>query len=284
MAKFCPHCGKPVKEGSKFCSSCGQAIVTDDHLINGNQQESKNKQQNRNKKIIGGAIISLAIIIAIGGGIYYHQHEKTVDDGGPAVTETTNQGEKANKSENVEDKATGKSTLHTVGKILDAHNIGGKVLASSDEDDSGFLAVVKFEDGYNFAAYDKKNNRVALIPYETKENRNLLHMLKQSRRFSNGKISYDPILFDMYFNDADPNGPDADKGIWQRSTHMIPIYAMFTVENDEVIPGMLYSGSGNRPSHYHSVLKDVKTVDAANVVLTHVKGLITDMQKRNVNL
>lgn len=157
-------------------------------------------------------------------------------------------------------------------------------MASSDEDDSGFLAVVKFEDGYNFAAYDKKNNRVALIPYETKENRNLLHMLKQSRRFSNGKISYDPILFDMYFNDADPNGPDADKGIWQRSTHMIPIYAMFTVENDEVIPGMLYSGSGNRPSHYHSVLKDVKTVDAANVVLTHVKGLITDMQKRNVNL
>lgn len=181
MAKFCPHCGKPVKEGSKFCSSCGQAIVTDDHLINGNQQESKNKQQNRNKKIIGGAIISLAIIIAIGGGIYYHQHGKTVDDGGPAVTETTNQGEKANKSENVEDKATGKNTLHTVREILDAHNIGGKVLASSDEDDSGFLAVVKFEDGYNFAAYDKKNNRVALIPYETKENRNLLHMLKQSR-------------------------------------------------------------------------------------------------------
>ena len=158
MAKFCPHCGKPVKEGSKFCSSCGQAIVTDDHLINGNQQESKNKQQNRNKKIIGGAIISLAIIIAIGGGIYYHQHGKTVDDGGPAVTETTNQGEKANKSENVEDKATGKNTLHTVREILDAHNIGGKVLASSDEDDSGFLAVVKFEDGYNFAAYDKKNN------------------------------------------------------------------------------------------------------------------------------
>ena len=59
---------------------------------------------------------------------------------------------------------------------------------------------------------------------------------------------------------------------------------MFTEEQHDVIPGMLYSGRGNRPSHYHAVLKDVKTVDAANVVLTHVKGLITDMQKRNVNL
>lgn len=38
--KYCPHCGKPVRENAKFCPSCGETLTVsqDQPATNTNQR------------------------------------------------------------------------------------------------------------------------------------------------------------------------------------------------------------------------------------------------------
>ena len=73
-------------------------------------------------------------------------------------------------------------------------------------------------------------------------------------------------------NDARDN--DRNAGYWDGATHVFNVYGLFDRDGaGNVVPGKLYTASGRKPSHYHSVLYEQKNVDLMNLVMTEAKSL-----------
>lgn len=73
-------------------------------------------------------------------------------------------------------------------------------------------------------------------------------------------------------NDTRDN--DRNAGYWDGATHVFNVYGLFDRDGaGNVVPGKLYTASGRKPSHYHSVLHEQKNVDLMNLVMTEAKSL-----------
>ncbi len=132
--------------------------------------------------------------------------------------------------------------------------------------------------GVIFVIYDKKDDILASVEYDKK-------ILNPKANKYEKLDDYMPLIFKMYIKNDNKNGGDKDLGTWIDETHIIPIYALYDVDsNNNIVPGMLHSAQGSKPSHYQDVLKEQKNVNLANIVLTHAESLNEDINKRGVSL
>jgi len=149
--------------------------------------------------------------------------------------------------------------------LLSNKNIQGTVVATSlGNNPSGFLSLVKNNNQYSFVIYDNANQQIAGVPF-SQETYNFLANKNQK--------NVPPLIFNMTIHN-DNHDRDEKNGVWNGENHMIPIYALYKFDqNGNVVPGMLNTGWGAKPSHYQGYLNEQKNVDIANLFLLEMKAL-----------
>lgn len=173
------------------------------------------------------------------------------------------------------------NSIEEVAATLKSKEINGTISSVSVKDEAGFLALLNVDAKLFFAIYDAKDSSIAMVPYSSKT----LNFRANTVTFHDGKKYYNPLIFNMEIFDDNKDSQDNKLGVWNGTKHIFPIYAIFKVDDTgKINPGMLTSGSGLKPSHYHSPLKEQRNVNLANVLLTHMDSLKRDIKERNINL
>ena len=273
MIRFCPHCGKELEPGNRFCPFCGKEVQEiKDKTTAGTSPSApaggKSPSGARNKILAGGLIA----LILLGGGAFYFQRQKAQDASQAAAIAA--QEAKQETKEKPADKQDAKDSIAAVQEILDREGLPGKVMATSyGHDPNGSLSVIGGK-GRRLLVIDGKNHQKAFVDATT-----------QLYHFINHRTGNLPsVIFQMRVLDEKP-GDDEKAGYWDGTSHVIPIYAQYSFDGDgKVVPGMLNTGRGGRPSHYHDYLKEQRHVDLANLVLTEMQALHENADAHNIKL
>ena len=227
----------------------------------------------RKKQFLGVAAVLIIVLISGAGYAKYTIDNPPVLTSNDRITsnaageDTSKKAAAAKPANSADDKA--------LNAVYDDIGKAGKALAVSPIDDKGYLALVQKDSSYYFVVRDAADKTTAWVSYDSK-----IYNFKPA----SSKKTYSPVIFNMDIaNDA--KDQDQQLGTWQDNHHIIPIYALYDIDgNGTVVPGMLTSGAGLKPSHYQAPLKEMKNVNLANVLLTHMDGLKQDVKDRNVTL
>lgn len=248
--KYCKKCGTQMKDESNFCPSCGF----------GQSDTAAKTIAKSDKKILYIGIAAVVIIAIMLGGYFYHNKMQTANNAAaPAAqeqgAEIDDSKPKTDKIEASDSKAKDVSEYEAIQNELNASGVKGKVLAVAPGDNkTGYLALVKDGSNSGIVIQDKKNNRTALVS-------NIRNM------------GDDVVIFDMMvLNDVKDN--DVKSGVWEGSNHIIPVYAQYKIDAaNNVTPGLLTTGGGRKPSHYHEYFYETRNVDTINLFLTEMNKL-----------
>ncbi|TCS81413.1 zinc ribbon domain-containing protein [Pectinatus cerevisiiphilus] len=279
MNKYCRNCGAKLLDSSKFCPKCG--IVVDNNTIVSQHTCLKTGMSDKERMtVIVTGVVSILAIIGIAAGIFWYKKTgASISTPQPVVAEqaTGTQSTPASQPKTQESPPE-ENILDATQRLLSgALKPEQKVIASTlGHNENGFLALVNDSHGnYKFIIYDKNNDRIAKV-----------YFLMKTYNFYIQKSynTFDPLICLLEIDD-DVHDNDEGLGIWNGSKHTFPIYAIFKVDQlGNVIPGMLYSGYGLKPGHYHEVLKEQKNVDMANLLLTEMKTLHQYIDEHNVSI
>lgn len=194
---------------------------------------------------------------------------------------TAEQQAKTDKDEKEKNKKDGQpkadSSLTAVQAVLSEYKILDKAIATSHgHNPDGSLSIIESANGKRMFLIDNKNNQVAFVKltpavYNFVEN-------------NQAKQNPSPVIFDVtILNDKRDN--DKELGIWNERDHTFGIYAQYKFDgNGNVVPGMLTSGAGAKPSHYQAYLNEQKNVDLANLFLTEMQALHVDANRKGLNI
>lgn len=273
MVKFCPHCGKALEPGNRFCPSCGKEVekIKSQTAAGGRTSApagGKSPSGARNRILAGGLIV----LILLGGGAFYLQQQKSRESSQAAAIAA--QEAKQEKKEKSADTQDTKDPIAAVQKIMDQEGLSGKVMATSyGHDSQGSLSLIGGK-GRRLLVIDEKNHQKAFV-----------EATSQLYRFIDNRTgSRPPVTFQMRVLNEKP-GEDEKEGYWDGTSHVVPIYAQYSFDGEgRVVPGMLNTGRGARPSHYHDVLKEQRHVDLANLVLTEMQALHENANAHNITL
>ncbi len=158
--------------------------------------------------------------------------------------------------------------------------VSGTVLATSyGHSEKGSLSLVKNKNGsYSFILVDEANHQMAGVEYSP-EIYNLINVKPKSKSLKSS------VIFNLsIYNDT--KDADKDSGAWYGGrTHMLPIHAQYVFDGSGlVVPGMLHTARGEKPSHYQDYLKEQKNVDLANLFLTEMQALHKNAEENNLSL
>ena len=273
MIRFCPHCGKELEPGNRFCPFCGKEVQEIKNKTAAEAQPSapaggKSPSGARNKMVAGGLIV----LVLLGGGAFYLQQQKSRDASQAAAIAA--QEVQQEKKEKTADKQEARDSIAVVQGILDQEGLSGKVMATSyGHDPNGSLSLIGGK-GRRLLVIDEKNHQKAFVDATS-----------QLYRFIDNRTgSRSPVTFQMRVLNEKP-GDDEKEGYWDGTSHVLPIYAQYSFDGEgRVVPGMLNTGRGGRPSHYHDYLKEQRHVDLANLVLTEMQALHENADAHNIKL
>ena len=194
---------------------------------------------------------------------------RPLDQKKPAVWEEKKDGQvKTPKNDGVNGKA--QADLQNRGLTVDVQ------VTTYGKDAAGYLAVVKGGSGMRILAVDVKNNRVAeAVPYES---------AAEYEKYIKSADKYGSRMIVEFLIKNDSHGADDEFGVWEGSTHRLPIYGHYKVVNGEVEPGMLTSGAGRRPSHFQGPLQEMKNVDIMNMFLEQIYPLLNAARGKGVDI
>lgn len=160
------------------------------------------------------------------------------------------------------------SVREELAPFLKEKRIGGTILAHSPETENGYVAWIRTKNAKGIidraVVIDKKNNQKASIDLNGLYG-GLSGLFEPIEKPYKGDVV--TILPVMIYNDkADM---DREYGEWYGTEHFIPVYALYAYDKEkgEIIPGMLSSGKGIRPSHYQGFLYEQEKVDLVNMFL-----------------
>lgn len=264
----CPHCGMKNKADSHFCSRCGYAfkMVTEE----GNAQAEKDKQKKRL------AVILVAFLLVCGGAFAYFYNagpSETAEPVAPSSTSSsvTHEAAKQNTAESTPEKQV--EELIKKRGYSEYH-----VLAVSDMDDLGFLALVTPDsDTQQFIAYDKPDGALALVDRDRSDM--LVREFGVKRAYG-----YEPLIFPVTVRN-DIRNEDAALGEWDGADHSFMIYYLYTLDNNGnvKVDGNTSSATGSvEASHYQTYLKSRRTVNIANTIVMHLPSLKRHMDEKGV--
>lgn len=149
---------------------------------------------------------------------------------------------------------------------VEAADSNVEVLATTyTEGDNGELAMVTDGNGHIFfAVQDVTTGTMALTEFSA----NLLTF------YNFYEIEKKPLIFYLLVMEQERGQVDDDLGDWKDDTHIIPIYANYTVENGTVIcEKPFYSATELDPSHYHATVKNPKHERLIEIFMTHMPRL-----------
>lgn len=223
-------------------------------------------------------IIAALVVLLVGGGGWYFYNERKGDSSKSSASIVTNtqqakpqsgHGMATNPSSSANDQAQNK--LKAAEKELKQYGVNRPVHATSYGHSSDGFMILDNNEGV-LVLVDRNNHQVAEV---TPRNMNL-NKFRQSRSES----YQSPIIVEFKIPNAVRDN-DAEFGSWAGSTHIFPIYCQYKFDAaGNVVPGMLTSGKGRKPSHYQGALKEQRSVDLANLFLTEAIPLCDDLDQR----
>ncbi|WP_300624825.1 hypothetical protein [uncultured Megasphaera sp.] len=175
------------------------------------------------------------------------------------------------------------NSLDSAKAMAKDHTLHGEVVAVSEEDDDGYLALFQTTAGPCFVIADKASDSIAVVPFK----QSLIHFRTQYTQFSNGKKSYYPLTFIMARQNDTKDSPDVKLGIWQNDMHQIPTYVLIEPDENDVIhvdgnPSSAWNTL--TPSHYQVPMKDEINIRMAKIFANHIDSLSKDVRARDVIL
>ena len=306
MAKFCTSCGMKLADDAVFCKNCGkkqvnfqdvskfktvktnttsQSDAIKEKLIDKTPKVMNcgavtKKSMEKNNSNVKTIVFVIIVLVGVFGGICQYFGDSSVDEAGsvkiesPSIIDDENTKEiKLNK--NNEMTKQNDATLTKMKAVLESYNIADEVLATSyGHSNAGSLSIIQTDNGKkHLLAIDNVNQRVAIINFTPA----VYDFLKQV--YNTGKV----LLPIMVINDQ--HDKDAAYGTWVGNDHKMDILAAFSIDaKQNVVPGMLTSGKGAHPAAYQDVLYETKNVNMVNLILTEMKALHEDMQKRGIKI
>lgn len=96
---------------------------------------------------------------------------------------------------------------------------------------------------------------------------------------------YPPLITMMIVPNQERGQVDDDLGEWNQKFHLLPIYALFKVENGKVVcEKPFYSASGLNPSHYHGTIRNINHTRLIEIFMTHMPQLHEVVQAQGITL
>ena len=182
--------------------------------------------------------------------------EKPEEKGKKGASAKEKRQEEPQKGAAADPREKAKQELESLG-----YAVSGQIKETSYGNSSiGFLAR---ETGTGkLVVCDRKNHRVAVV-----------EPITDFSILTNKQAGHEVFETRFYVaNDTRDN--DRNAGYWDGATHVFNVYGLFDRDGaGNVVPGKLYTASGRKPSHYHSVLHEQKNVDLMNLVMTEAKSL-----------
>ncbi|MCH3950911.1 MAG: zinc-ribbon domain-containing protein [Acidaminococcus sp.] len=290
MSKFCTHCGAPLKEGAKFCSHCGAGVQD---VKNGENSSARTQNQvpplqgtkpvssggsNGSMALKIGAAFVVAVAIGFGTIQFMDSRNKPAETPAPAV-QTEQAAETPKEAPETEPaKPVPQGPMEISRQIAREYGVKGTVEATTyGHNDNGFL-IVEGGKGRRITLIDTKNHRVAYVGFRHQDElRDFYSMFQSGVNEPNGMITVDFTI------DHDTHDKDEKNGDWIGDTHRISVFCDYKYQDGVVEPGMLYSGVGFRPGHYHGYLYEQKNVDMCNLLLEDLPALFVDADKHKVS-
>lgn len=243
----CPYCGMKNRAGSHFCSRCGYAFKV-------NPEGASTRPGNEtNKKWL--AVILAAALLVFGGALTYFLTTEPAGNAEPVTADSvssepvTHEEAKLNTAESTPEKQ--------VEELIKKRGYSGyHVLAVSDMDDLGFLALV-----------DRDRSDMLVREFGVKR-----------------AYGYEPLIFPVTVRN-DIRNEDAALGEWDGADHSFMIYYLYTLDNNGnvKVDGNTSSATGSvEASHYQTYLKSRRTVNIANTIVMHLPGLKRHMDEKGV--
>ena len=284
MSRNCIKCGAEIRDTEVFCPKCGtvQNAQVVNNSFNSNPtkladgHQSNGSGSNNKKYMIIGAVVALILVVGVvlisfGG----NNEEKDANKGTAQETTTTSTVE----SDAVKTQPASPSNPATAKaeKELWQKGVQGTVVASSKgHSNNGYVSLVNNNGQYQIVTYDTKNGRVGTTPYA----RNILYFTDKKPTSGGNEI----IIFNLtVLNDTHDN--DNNAGVWEGANHNIPVYAAYKFDGSgNLVPGMLTTGKGAKPSHYHEYFYETRNVDTINLFLTEMMALQKNIADNKVVL
>lgn len=141
------------------------------------------------------------------------------------------------------------------------------------------LALIKMKDNdsIGFMVMARDIEPVALIPYEKKVYDFYLNPDEYGL--------YSPLITTMIIPNQMRGQVDDDLGDWNDNVHFVPVYALFSVANGNVIcERPFYSASGLNPSHYHGTIRNINHTRLIEIFMTQMPKLHEVIQAQGIML
>lgn len=141
-----------------------------------------------------------------------------------------------------------------------------EVLATTyTEGDSAELLVLMDGQGHIFfAVQDKTTGTMGLTEFS--ERLLVFYHLYE--------VEKNPLTFYLIVPEQERGQIDDDLGDWKDDSHILPIYANYSVENETVIcEKPFYSATELNPSHYHATIKNPKYERLVEIFMTYMPRL-----------
>jgi len=138
--------------------------------------------------------------------------------------------------------------------------------------------IKKKNDGSLFlTAVDTEKNLVSLIPF----NRKYYDFYLNKGEYGD----YPPLIFFMMFLNQERGQVDDNLGEWQGKMHVVPIYALFTVEGGQIICDKpFYSSDNLQSTHYHSTIHNPDYERLIEIYMTHMPRLHKIIESKGIVL
>lgn len=286
MSKFCKKCGAELKADAVFCPKCGSSQnvpASNMQIVNNPVISGVNNSNDSNKEnVVIGVLAAVAILV----GVFFICFHGSIDEIKESLHIGNVQKTMIQSDSSLSESSNSQSTpiapanpaVTKAEQELKQKGVQGTVLASSvGHDRNGYLSLVKTNNNqYQIVTYDTKNNRVGITPYD----RNILYFTNKKPQ-GNGK---ETVIFNItILNDVTDR--DSSSGAWESGNHNLPVYADYKFDAaGNLIPGMLTTGAGAKPSHYQAYFNEQRNVDTINLFLTEMMALQKDIADNKITL
>ena len=146
------------------------------------------------------------------------------------------------------------------------------------ESDSASLTLIKVNDDGSifFTVADSLTNTMAFVKYSPE---------LYNFYLNKGEYGYPPLIFTMMLPMQERGQLDDNFGVWDKSVHLLPVYALFEVENGRVICEKPFtSEKGLNPSHYQGRIQNPNHERLIEIFMTHMPRLHEEVSSRGITL
>lgn len=252
----------------------------------------KDKKSLKRTFLIGGAC-TIGISLIVGGYVGYRLYTpEKLDSSYRLLSDKAKDSSGRNLANTLKQVNTAKENDMTkVQEILDKYEVLNppkesprKLLACSNFDDNGFIAMVDGKGGYPIYIYNKELDVLASV--SSPSYNHVINDFGKVGSYSDPNSDttvFEPIHLILGLRNWDHNSPDARLGKWTADTQLIAVKVLYNEDKSGTIHvEHYYSAKSIQPTQYDLPINDARIIKILDTLMTHSNSLKIDAIKRGV--